>query len=393
MSEWDICQASSGLKLALGLDLYREARFEVPVDTVRLVERLGYHSVWTAEAYGSDALSPLAYLAALTTRIGLGTAVVQIAARTPAATAMHAMTIDALARQSGGDLESPSRVIIGIGVSGPQIVEGWYGSPWGVPHQRLREYVAIMRSIFARDPLTNDGPEYPLPYLGPGSTGQGKPLRSILHPGPGIGIWIAAGGPINTALTAEVADGFLPMGWGSTGLADASPALERGFAARSAPTPRQSFEIFSGCQVKITDDVGATLDAMRPLTAMYVGGMGSATHNYHRAAMARRGYADAADRIQELWLAGRKAEAAAAVPDEYLDDGGLYGSVTRIRDRWEPWTRRGLTGLTIRSEQADALELMADLAGTRDAAEPTAVSRGAAEPTAVSRDDRDDQDG
>ncbi len=368
MSESDSLSSPSGLKLALGLDLYRGARLEVPVETVRLVEQLGYHSVWTAEAYGSDALSPLAYLAALTTRIGLGTAVVQIAARTPAATAMHAMTIDALARQTGGDPDGPSRVMIGIGVSGPQIVEGWYGSPWSVPHQRLREYVAIMRAIFAREPLTNDGPEYPLPYVGLGSTGQGKPLRSILHPGPGIGIWIAAGGPINTALTAEVADGFLPMGWGATGLADASPALERGFAARTAPTPRQSFEIFSGCQVKVTDDVGATLDAMRPLTAMYVGGMGSATHNYHHSAMARRGYAEAADRIQELWLAGHKAEAVAAVPDDYLDDGGLFGSVARIRERWEPWTRRGLTGLTIRSEQTEALALMADMAGTRESA-------------------------
>jgi F420-dependent oxidoreductase-like protein len=357
---------SGDLKLALGLDLYRGARLEVPVDIVRLVEQLGYHSVWTAEAYGSDALSPLAYLAALTTRIGLGTAVVQIAARTPTATAMHAMTIDALARQTGGDPDAPSRVMIGIGVSGPQIVEGWYGSPWGVPHQRLREYVSIMRSVFAREPLTNDGPEYPLPYVGPGSTGQGKPLRSILHPGPGIGIWIAAGGPINIALTAEVADGFLPMGWGATGLADASTALERGFAARTAPTSRAAFEIFGGCQVKISNDVAATLDAMRPLTAMYVGGMGSATHNYHRAAMTRRGYAEAADRIQELWLAGRKSEAVAAVPDEYLDDGGLYGSVSRIRERWEPWTQRGLTGLTIRSEQTEALALMADLAGTRD---------------------------
>jgi F420-dependent oxidoreductase-like protein len=354
------------MKLALGLDLYRNARLEVPVETVRLAERLGFHSVWTAEAYGSDALSPLAYLAAVTDRIGLGTAVVQIAARTPAATAMHAMTIDALARQSTGDDESPSRVMIGIGVSGPQIVEGWYGAPWGVPHQRLREYVAIMRKVFAREPLTNDGPEYPLPYLGAGSTGTGKALRPILHPGPGIGIWIAAGGPINTALTAEVADGFLPMGWGANGADAYGPALERGFASRNAPTSRQEFEVFTGCQVKITDDVAGVIAAQRPLTAMYVGGMGSATHNYHRAAMARRGFPEQAARIQELWLAGRKDEAVAAVPDEYLDEGGLYGSPERIRQRWTSWANRGVTGLTIRADQDEALELVADLAGTRD---------------------------
>jgi F420-dependent oxidoreductase-like protein len=352
------------MKLALGLDLYRGSRMVVPVESVRLAERLGFHSVWTAEAYGADALSPLAYLAGMTERIGLGTAVVQIAARTPAATAMHAMTIDALARQASPNDESPSRVMIGLGVSGPQIVEGWYGAPWGVPHQRLREYVAIMRQVFERQPLTNDGPEMPLPFRGHGSTGTGKALRSILHPGPNIQIWIAAGGPINTALAGEVADGFLPMGWGSDGASVFGPTLAEGFGRRA--TPPQHFEVFGGCQVLITDDVKSTLDAQRPLTAMYVGGMGSSSHNYHRAAMARRGFPDEAARIHELWLAGRRDEAVAAVPDEYLDEGGLYGSQQRIRQRWAAWTTRGLTGITIRTEQSEALELMADLAGSRD---------------------------
>ena len=205
------------MKLALGLELYRGATLEVPVEQVRRAEELGYHSVWTAEAYGSDALSPLAYLAAVTSRIKLGTGVVQIAARTPAATAMHALTIDALA---GGN-----RVIIGLGVSGPQIVEGWYGQPWGSPNQRLREYVAIMRKVFAREPLTNDGPEFPLPYTGPGAVGQGKPLRSILHPAGEVEIWLAAGGPKNTELCAEVCDGMLPMGWGMDGESIYGPCL------------------------------------------------------------------------------------------------------------------------------------------------------------------------
>lgn len=346
------------MKLGIGLDLYRGAQLDVPVDLVRRVERLGYHSLWTAEAYGTDALSPLAYLAALTSRIKLATGVTQIAARTPAATAMHAMTIDALA---GGD-----RVIIGLGLSGPQIVEGWYGQPWGKPNQRLREYVAIMRKVLAREPLTNDGTEYPLPYQGPGAVGQGKPLRSILHPNPNIPIWIAAGGPANSALAAEVADGFLPMGWGADGQEVYGPSLDKGFARRGGPNP--DFEIFGGVQVVITDDVQAAIDAMKPLTAMYVGGMGSATHNYHREAMARRGFPDAAARIHELWLAGRKEEAVAAVPDDYHDEGALIGSVARIRSRWEPWTTRGFTGLTVRSDQPEAFELLAELAGTKEQA-------------------------
>ncbi|MDH4353691.1 MAG: LLM class flavin-dependent oxidoreductase, partial [Actinomycetota bacterium] len=183
------------MKLGLGLDLYRGAQLSVPVDQVRRAESLGFHSVWTAEAYGSDALSPLAYLAGLTSRIKLATGVVQTAARAPAATAMHAMTIDALA--GGG------RVIIGLGVSGPQIVEGWYGRPWGSPNEVLHDYVTIMRKVLDRDgPVAHDGSEYRLPYDGPGSVGLGKPLKSILHPHPGIEIWVAAGGPRNTALAA-----------------------------------------------------------------------------------------------------------------------------------------------------------------------------------------------
>lgn len=346
------------MKLALGLDLYRGATLDVPVERVRLAERLGYHSVWTAEAYGCDALSPLAYLAALTTRIKLATGVVQIAARTPAATAMHAMTVDALA---GGD-----RMIIGLGVSGPQIVEGWYGQPWGSPNRRLREYVAIMRKVFAREPLTNEGPEYPLPYRGPGALGQGKALKSIMHPVGEVEIWLGAGGPRNVALSAEVCDGLLPMGWGPDGSDTYGPALNEGFARRGSRP--ESFEIFGGVGMTITDDVQGTLDRMKPLTAMYVGGMGSATHNYHREAMARRGFPEAAQRIQECWLAGRRAEAVAAVPDEYLDDGALVGSVQRIRERWPAWANRGLTGLIVRSDDPAGLELLAELAGTREPA-------------------------
>jgi F420-dependent oxidoreductase-like protein len=351
------------VKLALGLDLYRGAGLSVPVDTIREVEGLGYHSVWTAEAYGCDALTPLAYIAGFTTRIKLGTAVAQLAARPPTTLAMSAMTIDALA--GGG------RTIVGIGVSGPQIVEGWYGQPWGHPNQRLRDYVTIVRQVLAREgPVAHDGPEISLPYRGPGALGQGKALKSILHGHPGIEVWLASGGPANTRLAAELCDGWLPMGFGPRGMDIYGDALAAGFARRTDGRGLESFEIFSGCSVHITEDVRSVLDGMRPLTGMYVGGMGSATHNYHRDAMARRGFPEAAARIQELWLAGRKQEAIAAVPDEYLEQGSLIGTEQRIRQRYESdFATSDVTGLIVRSNEREAFALMAELAGTRDTAD------------------------
>ncbi|MBL7496391.1 LLM class F420-dependent oxidoreductase [Frankia sp. CNm7] len=342
------------LKLGLRLSLYRAARLAVPVDEVRHAESLGYHSVWTAEAYGSDALTPLAYLAAHTERIRLGTAVVQLAARPPATLAMQAMTIDALA---GGN-----RVILGVGLSGPQIVEGWYGQPWGRPNARLRDYVTIVRKVLAREePVAHDGREIRLPYTGPGALGQGKPLKSIMHPVAPVPIWLGAGGPRNTALAAELCDGWLPMGLPADGVP--APARER--------VEHGGFEIFTGASVTITDDVRGTLDAMRPLTAMYVGGMGSETHNYHRDAMARRGFPEAADRVVELWRSGRRTEAMAAVPDDYLEQSALVGSPARIRRRWAAgYVPPGVTGLIVDARQPEALELMADLAGTREGTAP-----------------------
>ena len=346
------------LKLGLGLDLYRGASLDVPVAGVQLAERLGYHSVWTAEAYGADALSPLAFLAAHTSRIKLATGVVQIDARTPAATAMHAMTIDALA--GGG------RTIIGLGVSGPQVVEGWHGAAWGSPVAKLRDYVAIMRKVLARDgPVTHDGAAFRLPYDGPGALGQGKPLKSILHPAPGIEIWIAAGGPSNVALAAEVADGWLPMGYGSRGTATYAEPLARGRGRRPEDLPL-NFEVFGSLSVQITDDVGAAVEARKPLVAMYVGGMGSDTHNFHAEAMARRGWHEASARIVELWRAGRRDEAIAAVPDDYIESQSLLGSPSRIRDRWPEAVPAGLTGVIVRCDRDEELALAAELAGTRD---------------------------
>lgn len=347
------------VKLGYRLDLYRAARLEVPIEAIRRAEQLGYHSVWSAEAYGADALSPLAHIGALTTRIKLGTAIAQLAARPPATLAMQAMTVDGL---SGG-----GRVIIGIGVSGPQIVEGWYGQPWGRPNARLRDYIEITRKVLDREgPVSHSGPEISLPYAGPGALGQGKALKSILHPAARIPIWLASIGPRNTELCAELCDGWLPMGMGPDGTAPFTESLERGRAKRPPSAPDELFEVFGGCTVRITDDVQGALDAMKPLTAMYVGGMGSETHHYHREAMARRGFPEEAARIGELWRAGRKEEAVAAVPEEYLEQTALLGSKQRIRDRWPGLLAPGVTGLIVGTDQMEAIELMAELAGTRD---------------------------
>ncbi len=343
------------MKLALGLDLYRDGdSLKVPVESVRLAERLGYHSVWTAEAYGTDAFSPLAFLAAHTSRIKLATGVVQTAARSAATTATTAMTIDAFA--GGG------RVILGIGLSGPQVVEGWHGVPWRSPTEWLRDYVAVMRKVIARtEPVTHQGRVIRLPYDGPDGIGQGKPLKSILHPAGDIEIWIASGGPRNTALTAEIADGWLPMGYGSDGAEVFAEPLSRGRAKRD-PSLR-ALEVFAGVSMFITDDVAGKIAAQKPLIAMFVGGMGSDTHNFHADSLARRGYPEASARITELWRAGRRAEATAAVPDEYIDGGWLIGSPDRIRRRWDQVVPGGLTGVIVRPDSDDGLKLAAELAG------------------------------
>ena len=344
------------MKLGYLLGAWSGAELRLPLERVRLVEELGYDSVWSSEAYGADALSPLAYLAAVTDRIKLGTGVVQVSARTPAATAMAFATIEALAGRG--------RVIVGLGLSGPQIVEGWYGEPWAKPIARTRDTVAIMRQIFERKgPVEYRGEAISLPYDGAGSIGAGKPLKSILHTNPDMPIYLAAGGPANVALTAEVADGWIPMGLTPSNASGYRPALERG-AARSGRS-LDTLEVQSGVSVRITDDVAATIAAMKPQTAFFVGGYGSREHNFHRDAMARRGYAAEAARIQELFLAGKREEAAAAVPDEYIDDGGLYGSRARIEQRLQPWLSCGITALTVSSDQDEALELMADLLETR----------------------------
>jgi len=293
--------------MKLGLMLgYSGANLKIPLDNIKLAEQLGYDSVWTAEAYGSDAITPLAYIAAHTQRIRLGTAVLQLAGRTPANAAMAMATLDQIA---GGN-----RVICGIGVSGPQIVEGWYGQPWGKPYYRIKDYVSIMKKIWAREePVAHDGKEIQLPYTGDGSLGLGKPLKSILHMNPDIPIWLGTGMESTVRLTAEIADGWLPLGY-----VPESADLYEGWIneglARGGKTPDQ-FERQAMAQVQVTDDVQGALDRLKPGIALYVGGMGHKTKNFHNEMVERRGYGDAAAKIQELYLAKRKDEAIAAVPD------------------------------------------------------------------------------
>jgi F420-dependent oxidoreductase-like protein len=344
--------------MRLGLSIgYSGAHLDLPVARVQLAERLGYDSVWTAEAYGSDALTPLAYLAAVTKRIRLGTGIMQLAARTPAAAAMAVGTIDALA--GGG------RVIAGLGVSGPQIVEGWYGQPWGKPYWRLRDYVAIMRKIFARkSPVQHEGREISLPYTGPGSAGLAKPLTSILHMRPDIPVWLGTGGESTVKLTAEIADGWLPLGFTPARMKAFRPWLDEGLRRAGGKTLRD-LEIQPRAFVVLTDDVRAGLQTLKPRVALYVGGMGHRNKNFHTQAMTANGYGEAAERIQELYLGGRKAEAVAAVPDDFIDEGALVGPRHRIRERFRAWADSGATGLTVATQQDEAIELMADLAGCR----------------------------
>lgn len=332
----------------------------VPIERIKRLEALGYDSVWTAEAYGSDAITPLAFIAAHTKRIRLGTGVIQVGARTPTMTAMQLGTLDALA--GGG------RVIGGLGLSGPQIVEGWYGTPWGNPKERLRDYVTIMKKIFAREgPVSHAGKEIRLPYDGPGSSGMGKPLKSILHFEKRPRIWLGTGAPEMVRLTAEIADGWLAFGMRPGNVATFKKWFEEGFARAGGGKGYGDFEIQGGVSVTLTNDVKSALQAGKPFVALYVGGMGHPKLNFHNKRMHREGWGAAAERITELFQAGRRDEAIAAVPDEYIDEGGLFGDEARIRDRWRKlWEPMPYTGVTVRTEQEEAYDLMADLTGSRD---------------------------
>lgn len=342
--------------MKLGLDIgYSGAQMVLPMDKILRAEELGFDSLWTAESYGSDVFSPLAFIAARTSRIRLCTGIAQLAARTPANCAMTAQTIDALA--------GAGRMVVGLGVSGPQIVEGWYGQPWGKPATRIRDYVTIMRKIWHREgPVTHEGAEIALPYAGPGATGLGKPLKSILHGNPDIPIMLGTSTPGNIRLTGEIADGWLSMHVTPATIGAKIKVLEEGIARRGDGKRLADFEIVANAQLILTDDVRAGFDRVKPNVALYVGGMGAQSKNFHKDSMIERGFGDAAERIQELFLAGRKDEAIAAVPDEYIDETALIGPEARIAQAYARWRDSGLTLLRLGNPDIPAIEAIARVA-------------------------------
>jgi F420-dependent oxidoreductase-like protein len=344
--------------MKLGLLLgYSGARIEIPIDLVRLAEKLGYDSVWTSEAYGSDAMTPLAWIAAQTSRIRLGTSIAQLAGRPPAMCAMQAMTIDGLA--GGG------RMIVGLGVSGPQIVEGWYGQPWGKPYWRTRDYIEIIRKIFRREgPVSHDGGEISLPYSGPGATGLGKPLYSIIHPARDIPIYLGTGSESMLRLCGELCDGVLPLRFVPGQVARYKRPIEEGFQRAGDGKSWVGFSFEAAVSVTVTQDVRAALRSLKPGIALYVGGMGHPTVNSHKRLMEQLGHGAAAARIEELFRAGRKQQAADAVPDEFVDEQALVGPPERIRQRYRAWADCAITALHIDTRQAAAIQLMAQIAAT-----------------------------
>jgi F420-dependent oxidoreductase-like protein len=313
-------------------------------EAIAEAERLGFDSVWTAEAYGSDCLTPLAWWGAATDRIKLGTAIVQMSARQPAATAMAAMTMDHL---SGG------RFVLGLGVSGPQVVEGWYGMPFAKPLARTREYIGILRDIWAREgPLTNDGEHYPLPL--PDGTGLGKPLKSSIHPlREDIPIFLGAEGPKNIALAAELCDGWLAMLF-SPGESYFTDALAEGFAQPGARRSAEDFEVVATVPFIVSDDVAQAADALRPFYALYFGGMGAKGRNFHANVPIRMGYEEMVEKVQDLYLDGKKDEAAAAIPQELIERLSLIGPPDKIRHDLEPWRESIVTTLLVAGDSATA---------------------------------------
>ncbi|MEU1622708.1 LLM class F420-dependent oxidoreductase [Streptomyces sp. NPDC005722] len=309
-------------------------------------ERLGYDSVWTAEAWGSDAFTPLTWIAAHTSRIRLGTGIAQMAARSPTATAMHALTLDHL---SGG------RVMLGLGLSGPQVVEGWYGRPFPrSPLTATREYVDVVRQVLRREgPVALDGRFHPLPYAGPDATGLGRPLKPITHPlRAALPVLLGAEGPKNIAQTTRIADGWLPLYW--------SPFRTDVYEVPLTDAPKD-FMIAPMARAQLCDDPAEGLLPVKAMLGFYIGGMGAATRNFHADLMARMGYEQEARRIQELFLAGRREEAVAAVPDAFADEISLVGPRERIAERLAVWRSGPVTDLLVTAPDPATLRVLAEL--------------------------------
>lgn len=342
------------MKLGL-LTGYSGRKINIPMEAIRHAEKLGYDSVWTSEAYGSDAVTPATWILANTSRIKVGTAIMQMPARTPAMAAMTAMTL----AQLSGD-----RFIVGIGASGPQVVEGWHGVPYGRPVTRLKEYVQIMKRIFAReDALSFQGKEYQVPFGGPGSTGLGKPLKSILHCEQPIPIYAATLTPAGVQAAAEVADGFFPVWMDPEQFHVFQEPIEKGFKAAGNKSLKQ-FDIAPFVTAVMGEDVKACMAPLRSHMALYIGGMGARDKNFYNDYATRLGFGEAAKKIQDLYLDGKKEAAAAAVPDALVDACHLVGPAARIRDRLQRWTAAGkkqhVGTMLIRSDQPKVLELLAE---------------------------------
>ena len=344
--------------MRLGLNLgYQDWGSNVAgaVTLAQEAERLGFHSIWTAEAYGTDAVTPLAWMMANTETINFGPAIMQMPARTPAMTAMTAATLDMM---SGG------RFLLGLGLSGPQVVEGWHGQPYGKPLAKTREYVEIVRAVLARDaPLEHHGPHYDIPYTGADATGLGKALKLIVHPRRAeIPIYLAAIGPKNVALAAEIADGWLPIFFApekyETTYAD---SLRSGFARADGAKDPESFDIAPTVTVVVGDDVEMLRGFVKPMIALYVGGMGARGRNFYNDLACRMGYEGPAKEIQDLYLDGKKSEAAELVPDELVDEIALIGPKERIADRLEAWKDSEVTTMIAAAQQPEALQIMAEL--------------------------------
>jgi F420-dependent oxidoreductase-like protein len=339
------------LKLGLQLGYWGAGPPAGAGELVEEAERLGYDSVWTAEAYGSDALTPLAWWGSRTSRVRLGTALCQLSARTPTAMAMAALTLDHLTR---------GRFVLGLGVSGPQVVEGWYGQSFPKPLARTREYVSIVRQVLAREaPVVSDGPHYPLPY--PGGTGLGKPLKAIVHPlRADIPIVLGAEGPKNVALAAEIADGWFPIFFSPLHMGEFSAALDEGFARPGARRSAKDFEVIAFCPVLVDDDIERAADSMRPMLALYIGGMGAREMNFHFDVFVRMGFEAEAHKIQDLYLDGRKDEAAAVVPTAMVEKIALVGPREKIRDDLAAWQESIATTMVVAGSPS-TLQLMAEL--------------------------------
>jgi F420-dependent oxidoreductase-like protein len=333
---------------------YSGAQVSLDMSMIHEAERLGFDSVWTAEAWGSDAVSPLAWIGAQTSKIRLGTAIMQLPGRSPANTAMTAMTLDAL---SGG------RFILGLGTSGPQVVEGWHGVPFDKPLSWLKEYVTIVRAIFAREkPLEFSGQRYQIPYRGPGATGLGKPLKSILHGRKDIPIYTGSMAPKSQEQSAEIADGLLLTCMHPERFDVIRPHLEAGFAKAGGGKSLETFDVAPTIACIVGDDLDACRAPLKMSLALYIGGMGAKDKNFYNAYIRKVGFDAEAEKIQTLFLAGKRQEAIAAVPDALVDALHLVGPADRIRERFQAWKSLPIGTLIVGAMQIEAVRLLAELA-------------------------------